>query len=181
MRNNVNLWNQPDVPHKNWQFVNVIDTGTAEETCEMCGNERIRYVHSMTHSNWSGPLRVGCVCAEKMTDDYVNPRKRERVLRNAAAKRLRDKKRERAEKEEHRQAILAARWKDSVRGNPYLQVYLEYKHGTRKIFAVVFKSKFNDMWAMRVDNVQSGYKYNTVEAAKIAAREEMLHRFARQT
>jgi hypothetical protein len=144
----------------------------------MCGNERIRYVHTMTHSNYSEPLDVGCICAEKMSDDYVNPKKRERVLRNAAAKRLRDKKREREENEKHRQEILAAQWKDSINGNPYLQVYLEYRHGTRKVFAVVFKSKFNATWAMRVDGVQSSYKHSSADAAKKAAREEMLRRFA---
>jgi hypothetical protein len=177
MSSSVNLWNQPEVPHKGWQFVNVIDTETAEETCEMCGNERIRYVHIMAHPNYSGPLNVGCVCAEKMADDYVNPRKRERELRNAAAKRLRDNKRKIAQDAEHRQEILSAQWKDSKNGNPYLQVYLEYKHGVRKVLAVVFKSKFNDTWAMRVDGVQSGYKHSSVAAAKKAAKEEMLRQF----
>jgi hypothetical protein len=178
MSSSVNLWNQPEVPHKGWKFVNVIDTETAEETCEMCGNERIRYVHIMSHPNYSGSLNVGCVCAEKMADDYVNPRKRERALRNAAAKRLRDKKRELEENAEHRQEILAARWKDSINGNPYLQVYLTCKLGTRKVFAVVFKSKFNNVWAFSVAGVQSGFKHNSADAAKKAAREEMLRRFA---
>lgn len=177
MSSSVNLWNQPEVPHKGWQFVNVIDTETTEEVCEMCGKEHIRYVHTMAHPNYSGLLNVGCVCAEKMADDYVNPRKRERELKNAAAKRLRDNKRKIAQDAEHRQAILSAQWKESKNGNPYLQVYLEYRHGVRKVLAVVFKSKFNDAWAMRVDGVQSGYKHNSAAAAKKAAKEEMLRQF----
>ena len=53
----------------------------------MCGNEKIRYVHVMRHSEWPEVLHVGCVCAEKMTDDYVNPRERETILRNKASRR----------------------------------------------------------------------------------------------
>lgn len=177
MSTSVNLWDQPDVPHKGWIFLDVIDTETAEATCEMCGNERIRYVHIMSHADYAERLSVGCVCAEKMADDYVNPRRRERVLRNAAAKRVRDKKREQAQKEEHRQKILDAVWHASKNGNPYLRVYLGYKHGTRKIHAVVVKSKFTDSWAFSVDGVFSAYKHANVDAAKAAAKQEILRKF----
>ena len=49
---------------------------------EMCGNEKIRYVHIMTHPEFPGELRVGCICACHMTDDYENPEARERDLKN---------------------------------------------------------------------------------------------------
>ena len=52
------------------------------EQCEMCGQEKIRYVHVLQHSDFNGELRVGCVCAEHMTDDYINPQKSERELKN---------------------------------------------------------------------------------------------------
>ena len=50
-------WDQPGVPHKGWQCVDVVDLradgGPADETdyatCQMCGNEKIRYVHVMAH------------------------------------------------------------------------------------------------------------------------------------
>lgn len=177
MSTSVNLWDQPNVPHKGWIFLDVIDTETAEATCEMCGNERIRYVHIMTHADHPGRLGVGCVCAEKMSDDYVNPRLRERELRNAAAKRIRDKKRAAEEKETHRAAIIEAAWKPSKNGNPYLLVYLRYKHGARKICAVILKSKFTNNWAFRVDDLFSKYKYTSVDAAKIAAKQEILRKF----
>ena len=54
----------------------------AYEQCEMCGQEKIRYVHILQHSDFNGELRVGCVCAEHMTDDYINPQKSERELKN---------------------------------------------------------------------------------------------------
>ena len=74
-------WYRTDVPHKGWTLVRVEDVmegmdGCDEslyETCEMCGKEEIRYVHVLTHPEYEGQIRVGCVCAEKMTDDYVTP------------------------------------------------------------------------------------------------------------
>lgn len=52
------------------------------EQCEMCRQEGIRYVHIMEHPEYVGHLRVGCVCAQKMENDYYAPRDRENTLRN---------------------------------------------------------------------------------------------------
>lgn len=54
-----NRWDQPDVPQRGWHCVDVVDLradgGPVEETdyatCEMCGHEKIRYVHVMEHSD----------------------------------------------------------------------------------------------------------------------------------
>jgi hypothetical protein len=131
----------------------------------------------MAHADYSDRLSVGCVCAEKMADDYVNPRRRERVLRNTAAKRVRDKKRDQAKKEENRQKILNAVWRTSKNGNPYLCVYLNYKSVNRKIHAVVMKSKLVDSWTFSVNGVFSSYKYASADAAKAAAKQEILRKF----
>ena len=86
-------WNLSDVPQKGWECVTVIDLGDDDEEdipyeqCEMCGNEKIRYVHVVRHPEWPDELRVGCVCAQKMTDDYVNPCKIEKELKNKAQRR----------------------------------------------------------------------------------------------
>ena len=72
-------WNKPGLPHKGWTCVDVIDLaeGIDEtesipyEQCEMCGNEKIRYAHVMSHPDYPDEIYVGCVCAEKMTGDYV--------------------------------------------------------------------------------------------------------------
>ena len=74
-----NRWDQPGVPHKGWHCVDVVDLRadgeSADETdyatCQMCGNEKIRYVHIMEHPDLDENFEVGCVCAEKMSDDYV--------------------------------------------------------------------------------------------------------------
>lgn len=83
-------WDQADVPHKGWTEIRVEDIGEClgegesidYEQCEMCGKEKIRYIHIVTHPEMPNELRVGCICASKMTDDYVNPEARERDLKN---------------------------------------------------------------------------------------------------
>ena len=83
-------WDKKDIPHKGWTEIGMEDLGEEAEfgedieyeRCEMCGNEKIRYVHIMTHPEFPGELRVGCICACHMTDDYENPEERERDLKN---------------------------------------------------------------------------------------------------
>lgn len=64
------------------------------EQCEMCGNEKIRFVHIMKHPQYPKTLHVGCVCAEKMSGDYVNPRRNEESLRKRAMRKSNFDKRE---------------------------------------------------------------------------------------
>lgn len=83
-------WDKKDIPHKGWIEIGMEDLGEEAEfgdeiqyeQCEMCGNEKIRYVHIMKHPEFLGELRVGCICACHMTDDYESPQARERELRN---------------------------------------------------------------------------------------------------
>ena len=46
-------WDLPGVPHKGWTLVGFEDIkedpDTDYETCEMCGNERIRFIHILSH------------------------------------------------------------------------------------------------------------------------------------
>ena len=110
-----NLWKQQGIPHKGWTTVNVYDVRedgqsedeTSYESCMMCGHEKIRFVHVMEHSDQEDGLRVGCVCAEKMSGDYVGPRQREAKLRNRAARRTR---------------WLLRKWRVSAKGNSFMNV-----------------------------------------------------------
>lgn len=80
-------WEREGIPQKGWKEIGVeglresLEYGNPVEykQCEMCGQEKIRYVHILQHPNFSGELRVGCICAEHMTDDYINPQKKERA------------------------------------------------------------------------------------------------------
>ena len=99
------LWNQPGVPHKGWRCIDVEDLGAADDTCEMCGNHPLRYIHTMEHDDHD-PLRVGCVCAEKMATDY-DAKAAETKLKNKAGVRSR---------------WLGRQWRTSRKGNPYLRI-----------------------------------------------------------
>lgn len=84
-------WDSLGVPHKGWTLVGFEDIkenpDVDYETCEMCGNERIRFIHILSHPDYNGFMRVGCTCAEKMTDDYVTHREHENYMQKRASRR----------------------------------------------------------------------------------------------
>lgn len=88
-------WNKADIPHKGWEYIGMEDLGEdvypgdpiPYEQCEMCGKEKIRYVHLLKHPDYDGEIRVGCDCASKMICDYVTPQERERNLKNRVNRR----------------------------------------------------------------------------------------------
>lgn len=57
--------------------------------CEMCGNEKVRYGHVRWHAAISRELRVGRTCAEKISEDYVGPGRREAQQRHRAGRKAR--------------------------------------------------------------------------------------------
>ena len=98
-------WSQHGVPHRGWSCIGTEDLGEPLQTCMMCEHAEIRYVHVMEHPEYPETLEVGCVCAERMEHDYVNPRRRERELASEARRRHSWPKR---------------RWRTSAKGNLYL-------------------------------------------------------------
>jgi hypothetical protein len=84
-----NRWDQPGVPHRGWRWVNVIDLCEDSTTCEACNHHPIRYVHVLEHDEYQDRLKVGCVCAEKLTEDYKNPRAKQTNLANKEARKKR--------------------------------------------------------------------------------------------
>jgi hypothetical protein len=98
-------WSKPGVPHKGWICINIEDRGEADDVCEMCEAQAIRYVHYMQHQDYPEVLGAGCICAGKMADDDDGARRREADLRNAA---------------QRRQRWLSRKWKESAKGNAYL-------------------------------------------------------------
>lgn len=147
-----NLWNTAGIPHKGWWCVEVIDLradGTpSEETdyavCQMCGNERIRFVHVMAHPDLSERFDVGCVCAEKMSDDYEGPKKKESRLRNRAVRRAR---------------WLQRAWRISAKGNSFLNL--------ENYNLVVYPTK-TQRWGYKIGDRFSQKTYETVNEAKLA-------------
>ena len=70
----MNYWNKENIPHKGWRNIGCEDLEEATHVCDMCGKEEIRYVHTMYHPEAEDYFKVGCVCAEKMTNDYNTPK-----------------------------------------------------------------------------------------------------------
>lgn len=94
----------------------------------MCGNERVRYVHHVDHKESPYHLDVGCICAEKMSGDYVTPR--------AAEARLRAKARTKSH-------WLDRQWRASYSGNPRLKV--------EGFYLTVFRNKYKpDRWSFSI-------------------------------
>ena len=106
------LWREAGVPHKGWRCVDMEDLRADDpeaelDICDMCRVQEIRYVHQMRHPDYPQQLAVGCVCAEKMEDDYQAPRRREAPLRSRAARRAK---------------WLKLKWRRSARGNDFIKV-----------------------------------------------------------
>lgn len=148
-----NFWNIEGIPHKGWVLKEVYDVradGRSPEetgygTCMMCNNERIRYVHVVTHENVKEEFRVGCICAEKMTNDYVNPRRFEKELKSRAGKRIQWTKKD---------------WNISQNGNHYLNFELHHLLIYRDKKTMKFKCKIGDVFGQK--------SFDTLEHAKNA-------------
>lgn len=148
-----NFWRQQDIPHKGWVLLDVIDVrqdGQSEwetdyETCMMCGNEKIRYVHTLEHSDVNKVFRVGCTCAEKMTNDYINPERRERELRNRASRRVNWTKKT---------------WKRSKSGNYFLTMNEHH--------LLIYRDKRTKNYKVKIDEIFGKKTFDTLEKAKIA-------------
>ena len=151
-------WDMSGVPHKGWIFVDCIDVKedtedndeVEYETCEMCHNERIRYVHILRHPDYPEMIRVGCVCAEKLTNNYVAPRNIENALRNRASR---------------RKYFLKQNWYTNAKGNLVLKYKGEY------ITAVQKYGHYSCVYQGRWTNEYHGRRITDLETLKLAAFE----------
>ena len=100
-------WSMPNIPHKGWACIDIEDLGEPSSVCEMCESQPIRYVHYMKHSEYEDVLRVGCICAGKMEENYSGAKIRDDFMRKRSAKRLR--------------WINNSRWKISLKGNDWIK------------------------------------------------------------
>ena len=149
----VNYWKQPGIPRKGWTLLDVIDiredgqseSDTDYETCMMCGNEKIRYVHVVEHSEVSSEFRVGCSCAEKMTEDYVNPARREKDIRNRSSRLLKWTKKQ---------------WKKSKNGTYYLKI--------EERLLLIFQDKKTSKYKVKIGDTFGKKAFDKIEKAKVA-------------
>jgi hypothetical protein len=67
----MNHWKKKDVPHKGWKNEGYEDLEEPIHVCDMCGQKEIRHVHILSHPSLLQRFRVGRICADHMTNDYV--------------------------------------------------------------------------------------------------------------
>ena len=152
-------WNKPGIPHKGWRHEGVEDVEQDYVECEMCGHEKVRYAHYLSHPEYTQVLRVGCVCAGKMIGDYVDAEAHDRRARMITTKRAN---------------LHAKTWKRSAKGNLYLKI-----DGRDPILGgivlVIFPDKYNEgKWEYGVDGQFTQRRYNTSSEAKNAAIDAVL-------
>jgi hypothetical protein len=149
-------WSQAGVPQKGWSCIGVEDIGSPDAICEMCEVQPIRYLHTMTHPNYATDLDVGCVCAERMEDDYVRPRLRQKAVQSAARRKKR---------------WLTRDWKISARGNSYINT---------DGFNITIYADRSGGWSGRIEERRTGHfvaskkRYATEDSPKLAAFDGMV-------
>ncbi len=147
-------WDQAGIPHKGWKLLGIYDLLEEDGEygiCEMCGKERIRYAHQVAHKDFPEILTVGCDCAEKMCDDYVNPKENEKSLKNWISR---------------RKTFMRKPFETSRNGNKFV------KHNG--LFITFKKSKYGN-WGFVVDDEwywrNGGTTFKTIDEAKAYAFE----------
>jgi hypothetical protein len=152
-------WAEPGVPHRGWECVHIEDLGEPSATCEMCQVMTIRFVHTMSHPDYGDELRVGCVCAGHMEEDYEAAKSRETAMRARSSRRAKFPDR--------------AGWRLSARGNRFINV------GGFNIVAYPTHDHGHSGFSVRVLDKRSGRtvfvpgRYQTQVDAKLAAFDQM--------
>lgn len=116
------LWYIPDFPKCNWRHIKVIDTGSADKTCQACGKTDVRHIHHLEHDGWDD-IEVGCVCAGKLINNPELAKSLERNSKNRAKR---------------RENWLERKWTRARTGNLYIKDTFE----KRKYYVVIIKSKY---------------------------------------
>lgn len=152
-------WLDKTTPKKKWFCYAVRDLGEVAATCEMCERERIRYVHTVSHTQYHEELEVGCICAGHLTGD------------SALSKERQSKLEQRLKRRENFPGLR--NWKVSKNGNPYIV----FRRGGKDYWVVITRPSWRpeDYSAMIEDKSRGGKKefinkfYKSKEAAQLAA------------
>ena len=110
----------------------------------MCGKEKIRFIHIVSHNDINEEYRVGCVCSEKMTNDYINPKSKEKELGNRANR---------------RKTWGRKKWKTFENG-----IYLNYKNHR----IVIFKDSLQQ-YKVKIDKTHGKKIFEDLKKTKFAA------------
>jgi len=134
-------WDNPDIPKKDWECIDIKDYGKPVMTCQMCEREIIRYAHYMRHAKYKGIIIAGCICAGKMEGSSQKAAKRDSFMKSRMNK---------------RKNWLGRKWKISKKGNQYIK-----SDG----FVVVMKEK-NGFWSAFVKSEDGSYEKWSTQKSK---------------
>lgn len=143
---------RPGIPRTGWLLMDTFDNRTADFVCQNCKFPHVRYVHELKYKKTSKRVRVGCVCAQHLTEDFATPRLRETALKGRASRRMR---------------WPTLNWKRSAKGNLYLKkggVVIVVKCGQRGGWSASYKSEDGDPNWIQIE----GW-HDTPEEAKLVA------------
>ncbi len=156
------LKNTPGCPKANWTWLDCIDLKEDQglefdeyEDCEFCGQEKIRYVHELKHTDWPHVIRVGRICAARYTT--VSPaelEKHEAILKNRSQRRQR--------------FPMLKSWKMSTKGNHHID-YLDHH------ILVVKKS---NGFGIKIDNKWGTITFSSERDAMLKAYDVVVKRAA---
>ncbi|MFI3253658.1 MAG: hypothetical protein R3Y63_04860 [Eubacteriales bacterium] len=71
-------------PTENWDCSHVIDQERDGFVCELCGCEKVRFIHVMEHRDYPDQLSVGCICAGTMEGNLLAAKERDKKMKNRA-------------------------------------------------------------------------------------------------
>lgn len=146
----MNQSNKPDIPCRGWlcEQVYYVQEGNPDihEVCQICGNDRVRFVFVLSHPEYPEKLKADSACVEKLMDNYVDPVIREKELLNRHRRRLN---------------WLAMPWRLSQQGNDYMNI-LGYN-------ITIFEDKHKaGKWGYHIAGGANRKLFDTKDSAKLA-------------
>lgn len=138
-------------PVSDWYCSGVIDIKEDEPDaplaqCDVCGCEKIRFIHVMEHDDFCIPLYVGCICAGVMEGDILKAKERDRLMKNRAKR---------------KKNFMSKKW-EVLRNGDYL---LNYKYNRITI------RKNGSAYSVKVNGQLKRETLNSILSAKYAAFE----------
>lgn len=152
-------WNKPGIPHRGWTHEGVEDLKDITGVCEMCDKTRIRYLHNVSHDEYDN-LTVGRDCAEKMCNDYENPKKREAATKKANRQREIQERREIERLNQIRRDWLdLTKWRTTSKGGYSRKIGHEWVNVFQKDqnWKYVFQNQFSGSYINLQAAIQGTY------------------------
>ena len=84
VRRRLGRWKDDTIPHSGWSCLETEDLGGAGPLCQMCGLQKIRFVHMMQHPDYPEVLACGRICAGHMEGNLARATERDREMRARA-------------------------------------------------------------------------------------------------